>query len=82
MNQADDCILYLSQKILDKNKIKNINLSLLKRFFNNKKIKFVNDRDSLFKIISKIKYKTFNRLFMSSGNFDGLNFDKIINEYK
>ena len=82
LNQADDCILYLSQKILDKNKIKNINLSLLKRFFNNKKIKFVNDRDSLFKIISKIKYKTFNRLFMSSGNFDGLNFDKIINEHK
>ena len=82
MNQADDCILYLSQKILDKNKIKNIDLSLLKRFFNNKKIKFVNDRDSLFKIISKIKYKTFNRLFMSSGNFDGLNFDNIINEYK
>ena len=32
MNQADDCILYLSQKILDKNKIKNIDLSLLKDF--------------------------------------------------
>ena len=82
INQADDCILYLSQKILDKNRIKNIDLSLLKRCFNNKKLKLINDRDSLLKIVSNINYKTFNKLFMSSGNFDDLNFDQIINENK
>tara|TARA_B100000575_G_scaffold88734_1_gene70331 strand:- start:3485 stop:4474 length:990 start_codon:yes stop_codon:yes gene_type:complete len=82
INQADDCILYLSQRILDKNKIKNIDLSLLKKCFNNKKIKLINDRDSLLKIVSNINYKPFNKLFMSSGNFDGLNFDQVINENK
>ena len=82
INQADDCILYLSQRILDKNKIKDIDLSLLKKCFNNKKIKLINDRDSLLKIVSNINYKPFNKLFMSSGNFDGLNFDQVINENK
>ena len=82
INQADVCILYLSQKILHKNKIKNIDLTLLKRCFNNKKIKLINDKDSLFKIVLKTNYKKFNKLFMSSGNFDGLNFDQLINENK
>ena len=41
INQSDDCIIYLSQKILDKNKIKNIDLTLLKRCFNNKKLRKV-----------------------------------------
>ena len=82
INQSDDCIIYLSQKILDKNKIKNIDLTLLKRCFNNKKLKLIKDKDSLLKIVNKINYKTFNKLFMSSGNFDALNFDILINEYK
>ena len=82
INQSDDCIIYLSQKILDKNKIKNIDLALLKRCFNNKKLKLIKDKDSLLKIVNKINYKTFNKLFMSSGNFDALDFDILINEYK
>jgi len=32
--------------------------------------------------VSNINYKPFNKLFMSSGNFDGLNFDQVINENK
>ena len=46
--------------------------------FNCKKIKYVNDPKKLEALISKKIYINHNKLFMSSGNFDGLNIQKIV----
>ena len=50
--------------------------------FNTKKLKLVHTSKSLKKIIESKKFKLFNKLFMSSGNFENFNIENCINENK
>ena len=75
---SDDSIIYLSESILKNKKIKKPSINEMRSSFNCKKIKYVNDPKKLETLISKKIYINHNKLFMSSGNFDGLNIQKIV----
>ena len=75
---SDDSIIYLSESILKNKKIKKPSINEMRSSFKCKKIKYVNDPKKLETLISKKIYINHNKLFMSSGNFDGLNIKKIV----
>jgi hypothetical protein len=67
-------IIYISE-----NK-KNINLKekFLKQCFNEKRLLLVKKKTDLIDTIKNSKFKSFNKLIMSSGNFDNLDFSLLI----
>ena len=78
---SDYSIIYISKKKTHLFSEK-ISEKKLKKLFNDKRIKLVNSVNSLKKIINSNKYKEYNKLFMSSGNFDDFKIDKYYNDSK
>ena len=81
LNDSDYSIIYISNKKLNLFTEK-ISENKLQKFFNDKNIKLVNSINPLKKIIRSNKYKKYNKLFMSSGNFDDFNIYNFYNESK
>ena len=78
LSYSDDSIIYLSRSTLKNKKIKKPSINEMRSSFNCKKIMYVNDIKKLEALISKKIYINYNKLFMSSGNFDGFNIQKIV----
>ena len=77
LSYSDDSIIYLSELIIKNKKIKKPSLKEIQSFFNCKNIKYVSNKNKLKVLVSQKKYINHNKLFMSSGNFDGLNIKKM-----
>ena len=81
VEKSDYSIIYISEKKLHLFS-KKINEKVIMNLFNTKKLKLVHTSKSLKKIIESKKFKLFNKLFMSSGNFENFNIENCINENK
>mgnify|MGYP001173684330 CR=1 FL=1 len=68
--ESNFSIIYISE-----NKKSNyLNEKFLIECFNEKKLVLIKKKTELINIIKSLKFKNFNKLIMSSGNFDNLNF--------
>ena len=76
-----DCLLESSFSIIyiseDKKDV-NLKEKFLKECFNEKKILLVKNKIDLINTIKKTKFKNLNKLIMSSGNFDNVDFNELI----
>ena len=77
LSYSDDSIIYLSELIIKNKKIKKPSLKEIQSFFNCKNIKYVSNKNKLRVLVSQKKYINHNKLFMSSGNFDGLSIKEM-----
>ena len=81
VEKSDYSIIYISEKKLHLFS-KKMDEKVIMNLFNTKKLKLVHTPKSLKKIIESKKFKLFNKLFMSSGNFENFNIENCINENK
>ena len=76
LKNSDTSIIYFSEKILKKRKFKKISQVEIRKIFNTNKIFLVNNITSLETLLKNKIYRNHNKLFMSSGNFDGYKIEK------
>ena len=69
---SDFSVIYISENNLKKFS-KEIDENMIKNIFNEKKLVLISNKKELDKFINNSKYKSYNKLLMSSGNFDGYN---------
>ena len=74
---SDESMIYLSDKLVKKKKYKKPSKSDMCKYFNSKKLIYVNELKKLISLLSRKKYDNYHKLFMSSGNFDGINLKEI-----
>ena len=73
LNHSDKSVLYYSKKEI----IKKFSEKKFQKIFNNNKLICCNKSSKLKGLLQKIDLKKYNILLMSSGNFDGLEINKI-----
>jgi len=76
LKNSDTSIIYFSEKILKKRKFKKISQVEIRKIFNTNKLFLVNNITSLETLLKNKIYRNHNKLFMSSGNFDGYKIEK------
>ena len=76
LKNSDTSIIYFSEKIIKKRKFKKISQVEIRKIFNTNKIFLVNNITSLETLLKNKIYRNHNKLFMSSGNFDGYKIEK------
>ena len=81
LQESDFSVIFISENNLKKFSRK-VDENLIKNIFNEKKLILITNNIELDKFINKSDYKSYNKLLMSSGNFDGYNVEKINNENK
>ena len=74
---SDESMIYLSDKLVKEKKYKKPSKSDMCKYFNSEKLIYVNELKKLISLLSKKKYDNYHKLFMSSGNFDGINLKEI-----
>ena len=79
---ADFVWLFYSADELKRKNINNISNEILLKIIDHKRVKVFDCSDKLANQIKKNKWSNTNLLLMSSGNFQGLNFHKIIHSLK
>jgi UDP-N-acetylmuramate: L-alanyl-gamma-D-glutamyl-meso-diaminopimelate ligase len=77
MDLADDPIVFIDKHTFQQKKMVEYQESVVIEAFGNKKLKFFNNPEILEGFLSYINYKGKNLLLMSSGNFGGLDLNRI-----
>lgn len=77
MDEADESIVFVDTKTFYLKGIKPYGATIVKQSFANEKLNFFNNFEILEKFLIKINFKGKNLLLMSSGNFGGMNLDKL-----
>ncbi len=77
MDDADLAFVYFNPKALEHKKLPMISIEQVEDAFANKHLEVFNDSDSLIRKLKSIDWNQKNLLFMTSGNFDGVNFVKL-----
>ena len=81
LTDSDYSIIYISMKNLKKFSSK-MDEKIIKKIFNEDKLILISDPKKLDSFLKKNSYKDYNKLFMSSGNFDNFILDEFDNESK
>ena len=81
LTDSDYSIIYISMKNLKKFSSK-MDEKIIKKIFNEKKLILISDPKKLDSFLKKNSYRDYNKLFMSSGNFDNFILDELDNESK
>ncbi len=77
LDQADIAIVYFNPHTIQLKKLPPITAEQVKKAFNNQKLKVYTNSDKLLQDILKMDWNQKNLLMMSSGNFDGIDFDDL-----
>ncbi len=80
MNEADIAIVYFNPHTIAHKRLPPITPEQVYSSFGRKDIKVCTDSDEVIKEIKSQKWENSNLLMMSSGNFDGISFDKLASE--
>ena len=80
MDLADVKYVYYNKSLLKKNKMKIIDEDQISAAFGNSHIKIFTDHNELLKELYSINWQNKNLIFMSSGDFSGINFDEVANK--
>ena len=81
LTDSDYSIIYISMKNLKKFSSK-MDEKIIKKIFNEDKLILISDPKKLDSFLKKNSYRDYNKLFMSSGNFDNFILDELDNESK
>lgn len=77
MNEADDAIVYFNPHTIAHKKLKPITEEQVKIAFARNDLKIFTDSNKLVSHLKSEKFANRNLLMMSSGNFDGIDFNKL-----
>ncbi len=77
MDEADVPIVYYNQHTLQLKRLPELSPEQVKTAFQNEHLLIFTERDKLVEYLQSLDWKNVNLLMMSSGNFDGLDWEKI-----
>ena len=77
MKNADKAFVYYSPKTLEHKKLQDLSAEEVKNAFNSDNITVFIDSNDLVENLKSINWNNKNLLMMSSGNFDGVDFDEL-----
>ncbi len=77
MDKADTAIVYFNPHTIAHKKLPPINNEMIYNAFENKNIKVYQDSEVLIDYLSSLEWKDRNLLMMSSGNFDGIDYNML-----
>ena len=77
LKYADEAIVFYSAKAIEIKKINEISFDKIKMSFKHKKLNVFNDTPALEKFLKSKDYEDTSLLFMSSGNYGGLNINNL-----
>ena len=77
MKNADKAFVYYSPKTLEHKKLQDLSPEEVKNAFNSDNITVFTDSNDLVESLKSNNWENKNLLMMSSGNFDGVDFDKL-----
>jgi UDP-N-acetylmuramate: L-alanyl-gamma-D-glutamyl-meso-diaminopimelate ligase len=80
MSSADKPIIYANPETIRHKELEMLNKKDIKEAFNSGKLEVYFDKDELLNKIKQIPLENKNILFMTSGNFDGVNFKLLAEE--
>lgn len=80
MNDADEAIVYFNPHTIAHKKLKPITEEQVLKYFNRKDLKVFTESNALKKYLKEKSLKNHVLLMMSSGNFDGIDFNKLAGE--
>ena len=80
MKNADKAYVYYSPKTLAHKKLQDLSPEEVKSAFNSDNITVFTDSKDLVDLLKSDNWENKNLLMMSSGNFDGINFDELAKE--
>lgn len=80
MKNADKAFVYYSPKTLAHKKLKDLSPEEVKNAFNSDNITVFTNSNELVKVLKNNDWSNKNLLMMSSGNFDGVDFDELADE--
>ena len=80
MLTADKAFVYFSPKAIEHKKLAILSENDVKNAFFSENVTVFTDSDELMKTVKAINYNNKNLLLMSSGNFDGVDFEELGNE--
>ena len=78
MNEADIAIVFFSKKALKHKKLENITPTDIYQGFGRNDLQVITNAHDLVECLKDIEWQNTNLLMMSSGNFDGLDFAKLL----
>ncbi len=79
MDMADTAVVYYNKHVIEHKKLENIEPEAVRESFGRDILVF-NDSSELQSYLKNIRWNNKNLLMMSSGNFDGIDFDKFATE--
>lgn len=77
MDEADEAIVFIDNKIFYQKRLEPYSESIVKQSFDNTKLIFFNNFEKLERFLNNINFKGKNLLLMSSGNFGGIDLNKL-----
>ena len=80
MLAADKAFVYFSPKAIEHKKLAMLSENEVKNAFFSENVTVFTDSDELMKTVKSINFENKNLLLMSSGNFDGVDFEELGNE--
>ena len=80
MDKADVSVVFINRRTFEQKKMELYEENIVKQAFGNNELKFFNDPEILVEFLSSINYKGKNLLLMSSGDFGGLDLNKLAEE--
>jgi UDP-N-acetylmuramate: L-alanyl-gamma-D-glutamyl-meso-diaminopimelate ligase len=80
MDLADEAIVYFNPHTIAHKKLKEITVEQVKNAFNRKDLKVLTKSSDVTDYLKSIKWKNKVLLMMSSGNFDGVDFNSLANQ--
>ena len=80
MNKADEAFVYFNPHTIAHKKLPPITEEMIYKAFNNKHIRVFQDSKFLLDVLRSMDWKNKNLLLMSSGNFDGVDYEMLADE--
>jgi UDP-N-acetylmuramate: L-alanyl-gamma-D-glutamyl-meso-diaminopimelate ligase len=80
MNLADEAIVYFNPEVIAHKKLKNITTDQVHEAFNRNDLKIFTKSADVTRYLKEKEWSNSVLLMMSSGNFDGVNFEKLAGE--
>lgn len=80
MRFADRALVYFNPEVIKHKKLKEISPEEVASAFGGENVKVYTDTSELQKVLQKMDWNNTNLLFMSSGNFSGINFQQFAEE--
>ncbi len=77
LDNADNAKVYFNPHTIELKKLPSITKGQVKKAFNDEKLEVYTDSNKLLQDLLKMDWKNKNLLMMSSGNFDGIDFDDL-----